>query len=370
MKLSKKIMTSAALVAATTLAISSAHASYLERVATLSNAAEGNELLIFTQTKSNGLVLLDSVSTGGFGTGAPLVSNQDALIVSDDGDFIYGVNTGSNSISVFKIGRKGVKLIQTIDSQGDRPISLTQTDDLLYVVNEGTDNIAGYKVKKDGKLEILENSVASLSGSGTAPAQISFSPDGDFLIVTEKLTNLIVTYPVLEDGRPGELVATTSALPVPFGFDFDRFGHVVVSEAAVPGGPDIGLGAGVSSYELEADGSLSVLTGGVLNSGRAACWVEFSKNGRVAYVTNTVSNSVSVYTTNRHGDLTLANDIAATLDAGFPSDIALSQNSRVVYVLSNAGGFINSFSVEDRTGLVSVSETAELPSSANGLVTF
>ncbi len=371
MKKSINVLLSAAMLLVSVLSVSAANAYYLPRIATLSNAAEGNELLVFTHIPGKGIVKLDSVATGGAGTGAPMISNQDGLIVSENGDFIYAINTGSDSLSVFKIGEKSVKLIQTVDAQGSQPISLAQYGDLVYVVNQGSDNIAGYKVRRNGKLLALPNSSAPLSGTGTAPAQISFTPDGKFLVVTEKLTDLIVTYPVLEDGRPGELVATESALPVPFGFDFDRFGHLVVSEATVGGGPDIGLGAGVSSYDVNEDGSLTVLTGGVVNSGRAACWVVFNKGGRVAYVTNTITNTLSIYRTNRRGDLRLINDIAATTEDNFPVDIALSENGRIVYTLTNGEGTIDAFFVKGRRAdLKEVADTDELPGSSNGLITF
>jgi 6-phosphogluconolactonase (cycloisomerase 2 family) len=370
MKKSIQVLLSAVMLVVSVLSVASANAYYIPRIATLSNAAEGNELLVFAHVPGKGIIKVDSVATGGFGTGAPLISNQDGLIVSEDGDFMYAVNTGSNEISVFEIGEKSVKLIQTIDSQGVEPISLTQYGDLVYVVNQGTDNIAGYKVRRNGKLRVLRNSTAPLSGVGTAPAQISFTPDGKFLVVTEKLTDLIVTYPVLRNGRPGDMVATESALPVPFGFDFDRFGHLVVSEATIGGGPDIGIGAGVSSYEINYDGSLTVLTGGVVNSGRAACWVVFNNGGRVAYVTNTVSNTVSVYRTNRRGDLTLVNDIAATTDDVFPTDIALSASGRILYTLTNGAGSIDAFFVKGRTNLKEIADTEEVPASSNGLVTF
>ncbi len=371
MKKSFTALVSSAVLVASAFSVTANASGYLPRIATLSNAAEGNELLVFTHKYGKGLVKLDSVATGGVGTGAPMISNQDGLIVSEDGDYLYAINTGSDSLSVFEIGAKSVELIQTVDAQGSQPISLAQYGDLLYVVNQGSDNIAGYTIDEDGTLDVLDNSIASLSGTGTAPAQISFTPDGEFLVVTEKLTDLIVTYPVLEDGRPGELVATESALPVPFGFDFDRFGHLVVSEATVPGGPNIGLGAGVSSYDVNEDGSLTVLTGGVENSGRAACWVVFNKGGRTAYVTNTITNTLSIYRTNRRGDLRLVNDIAATTEDNFPVDIALSANGRVVYTLTNGEGTIDAFFAKGpRANLKEVTDTDDVPASSNGLVTF
>ena len=42
-----------------------------------------------------------------------------------------------------------------------------------------------------GHLSSVAGSVRSLGGSGTGPAEIAFSPDGNFLVVTEKNTNKI-----------------------------------------------------------------------------------------------------------------------------------------------------------------------------------
>ena len=51
----------------------------------------------------------------------------------------------------------------------------------------------------------LENSSRPLSGTGTGPAEVSFSPDGRNLVVTEKATNLLDVFPVDSDGLPSQL---------------------------------------------------------------------------------------------------------------------------------------------------------------------
>ena len=64
------------------------------------------------------------------------------------------------------------------------------------------------------------------------PAQVSFSPGGEVLVVTEKGTNLIDTFRVDEDGLAGQVVTHPSAGVTPFGFAFTRNGTLIVSEAA------------------------------------------------------------------------------------------------------------------------------------------
>jgi 6-phosphogluconolactonase len=73
--------------------------------------------------------------------------------------FLFAVNAGSNQISVLKIKKNDLELVDVVSSGGVRPISLTLHDDLLYVLNEGgTPNIAGFDVGEDGTLTRLAGS--------------------------------------------------------------------------------------------------------------------------------------------------------------------------------------------------------------------
>ena len=77
---------------------------------------------------------------------------------------------------------------------------------------------------------------------------MSFDPRGGTLVVTEKATNLIDTYEV--DGETGLATGPNpqaSAGTTPFGFAFDRRGHLIVSEA-FGGAADQ---SAVSSYEVD-----------------------------------------------------------------------------------------------------------------------
>jgi 6-phosphogluconolactonase len=181
----------------------------------------------------------------------PLAS-QGALIISHGNRFLLAVNAGSNEISVLKIRKNELEIVDVVSSGGIRPISLTLHDDLLYVLNEGgTPNITGFDFDEDGTLTPLAGSTRPLIDGGAAdPAQIGFSHDGDLLVVTDKSGNRL----------------NTSNGMTPFGFAFNNAGTLVVSEAF--GGAANQSAA--SSYEAAEDGTLNVISGSVPNSQTAS----------------------------------------------------------------------------------------------------
>lgn len=338
------------------------------QVFTMTNAASGNEVLIFTHHPRQGLVGAGSVPTGGNGTGSGL-GNQGGVILSDHHRFLYVVNAGSDSVSVLRVHKGGLKLIDTADSGGSQPVSLTEHDNLLYVLNAGSDSIAGFTVGRNGTLRPLAGSIRSLSGAGTAPAQIGFTPWGDALVVTEKATNRITTFLLDENGQPGSAIVNLSAGPTPFGFDFDRYGHLLVSEAA-GGAPDA---SSLSSYQIREDGTLQVLASSVPTTETAACWVEMSRNGRYAFTTNAGSSSISAFRSGRDGSLTLttADGVAASTGAGSaPIDLALSDRGNYLFSLSAQDGTIAAFRLVGNRKLVPVPGATGLPTSVDGLAAY
>lgn len=338
------------------------------RVFTMTNAASGNAILIFAHHPQQGLIGLGSVSTGGNGTGTGL-GNQGGVILSKYNRWLYAVNAGSDSISVFHVRKGGLTLIDTVDSGGVQPVSLTQHGNLLYVLNAGSDSIAGFTINDDGMLSPLAGSVRNLSGNGTAPAQISFTPWGDALVVTEKATNLVTTFLVDEDGLPGLAVVNPSAGTTPFGFAFDRYGHLLISEAA-GGAPDA---SSLSSYEIQGDGTLMVLAASVPTTETAACWVEMSRNGRYAFTTNTGSSSISAFKSSRDGSLMLTTEdgvAASTGEGSAPIDLALSSRGNYLFALSAVNGTIAAFRLVGNRGLVPMPGATGLPETVNGLAAY
>jgi len=303
---------------------------------TLTNAASGNEVLVFSRSASGSLAFQGAYATGGLGSSAGLGS-QSAVLLTKNNQWLYAVNAGSDQISVFAVNPSGLALVDVVDSGGVRPISLTIYKDWLYVLNAGdSGNISGFSIGQDGSLSPLAGSTQPVSngGVGAAPglAQIAFSSDGSTLVVTEKTTSLIDTYEVL-DGLAGAPVTHASSGAVPFGFAFDHHGYAIVSEAS----------GAVSSYQINGSG-FSVISPSVATTQVAACWIAISKNGKFAYTTNAGSGSISSYQLGEDGSLTLLNPTAGITGAGSsPVDMAFSINGRYLYALGSASHAITIF---------------------------
>jgi 6-phosphogluconolactonase (cycloisomerase 2 family) len=334
-------------------------------VYTITNAASGNEVTVYKRAANGSLSFAATYATDGLGSGAGLGS-QGAVALSQNGRWLFAVNAGSNEVSVFAVRERGLALVDVVDSGGEMPISLTTHDGLLYVLNAGgSGNITGFRVRENGMLEPLDSSNQPLSNGGSGdspgPAQISFDPEGEFLVVTEKMTNLIDVYRVRRRIADPP-VTSLSAGETPFGFAFDRRGRLIVSEA-FGGAPEA---SAMSSYRLD-DKALKVISPSVGTTQTAACWVVVSKNGKYAYTTNTGSGSISSYRIERNGALTLLDPQAGLIGVdSSPIDMAISSNGRYLYALGSGSHTISIFRLNEDGSLEPRGEVS-VPEGAVGL---
>src|SRR5262249_57508589 len=153
--------------------------------------------------------------------------------------------------------------------------------------NAALATVSGFTLDKHG-LAPIAGSTRFLHAGATDAGQVRFSRDGKTLVVTGRSTNRIDTFRVGEDGTLSGLT-TFDVAPggTPFGFDFDKKGHLLVSLAGVGGS------SGAASYDIAQDGSLSTITAPIETGQRAACWLVTSKDGRYAFVPNAATSSVS-----------------------------------------------------------------------------
>jgi 6-phosphogluconolactonase len=328
------------------------------------NATGGNAIIVFDRAADGQLTPAGTYPTGGTGTGGGL-DNQASLILTQDHRRLYTVNAGSNDISGFEVAPTGLRPIgPPVPSQGDQPISLTVHGNLLYVLNDGgAANLAGFHIGVNGGLTPISGSARPLSAPVPDAAQIQFSPDGRFVVVTEKATSTITTYRVLSDGRLSSPRAHPSAGRTPFGFNFNQRGDLVVSEAD-------GIGTGTStasSYQLNGAGDLQLISGTVATTQAAACWIAISQNGKFAFTTNTGSGTISSLAIGARARLTLADAVAGVTGPGSaPQDASFSPGGRFLYVRNN-GGSVAAFRVEAEGGLTHLDDFGPLAAGANGI---
>lgn len=328
-------------------------------VYTQTNAAAGNALLVLERRADGTLTAPRAYPTGGAGTGAGL-GNQNGVALSRDGQRIAVVNAGSNQVSVFRVETDGLALAATVSSGGTLPVSATLHGDLLYVANEGSASITGFHLAADGTPSPIPGSTQPLS-AGVDVGQIQLSPDGATLVVTEKNTNLLRTFPVDGAGVAGPGTAHAASGTTPFGFDFGLRNTVIVSEA-FGGASDA---SAVSSYR--ADGaSLTTVSASVPTTETAACWIVASANGRYAWAANAGSRTITAFAIAPDGALAriAADGVSARTPLG-PTDLALSGGDRYLYAL-NGGSTITAYRVERDGGLTAIG-SVPVPAGANGL---
>lgn len=333
-------------------------------VYTETNVRGANAIVVFKRAADGTLTQAATVLTGGGGTSSALGS-QGAVIISSDGSRLFAVNAGTNQISSFSLSADGltVKLLDVQPSGGVTPVSLTMKGTSLYALNAmGIGNVTGFRVGADGTLAPIPNSTRRLSGPLVQPAEVRFNPAGTVLMVTERGTQRIDTYPIDGNGIPGARIVTRSPGLEPFGFAFDPAGHPVVSETF---GGLPGKGA-ASSYTLAGGGRLQVVSATVPNGQTATCWVSVTDDG-YAFMTNTGSGTVTSYRVGSSGSLSLLEAVAGNISpTSAPIDLDLDRASHL-FVLASGLGTIHGFAVGSAGGLSKINAAGSLPPSAGGL---
>ena len=233
----------------------------------MTNALGNNEIVVYRRANDGTLTLIQTVATGGGGSGVQLdptdsLGSQGGVVLNQTHTFLFVVNTESldedttpggaidigdcqeGTISSFRVAANGrLTLVDQVPSGGLFPASLAVNGDLLYVLNAGGPgrnpvcgtgpNITGFRVQPNGKLRRLANSTQPINPGPEpspvgflnceiggfpvvkfqcglnppafprSPAQVGFSPDGSRLVVTVKGTNTIYIFPLDKNGRPG-----------------------------------------------------------------------------------------------------------------------------------------------------------------------
>ncbi|HKU24637.1 MAG TPA: beta-propeller fold lactonase family protein [Candidatus Sulfotelmatobacter sp.] len=169
----------------------------------MTNAADKNEIVAYQRAADGTLYKADRFETGGRGSGGvtdPLES-QGSLSLSQDRSLLFAINAGSGTVSVFRVHDAYLSLRDEAPSGGSEPVAVTQRGNLVYVLNTGgSGSIVGFRLTRDGRLTEILNSTVFLTANVTGGASIAISPDGNFLVVTERLANNIDTFRIKPDG--------------------------------------------------------------------------------------------------------------------------------------------------------------------------
>jgi 6-phosphogluconolactonase (cycloisomerase 2 family) len=327
----------------------------------------GNQVLAYHTSGNGQLVGPGTYNTGGDGAIAagsavdPLAS-QGSLTLADNGQILLAVNAGSDTVSVFDVQGSGLWLSAVVPSGGQFPSSIAAHGNLVYVLNAGgAGSIQGFIVSDRG-LRAIPGSNRSLGLSNTtppffldAPGQVGFTPDGQkVIVVTKDSGSDIDVFPLGPFGVPSAPpVVTAAAAPIPFGFTFNSWGDLVVTEA---GASDL------TSYAVNRDGSLTMI--GTAGDGQGAlCWVT-GDNGYF-YGSNAGSANVSQFSENSSGAPQLVG-VAASTGSG-ATDSAASSDGRFLYVEEGGAGTVYEFQVGAGGSLTQIGELTGLAAPMEGI---
>lgn len=318
-------------------------------VFTMTNSPKGNEVLMFNRTANGSLVRVGTFSTGGLGTGTA-IANQGGIRISPSGRRLLVVNPGSNNFTVFKITNQGLTFDQRVPSGGQTPVSVAMRGNRVFVANAGgstgtVDNVVGFGFNDNGALTQIPGANSRLSGASTTPTQISISPDGSLLIVTEQGTNRISIFSINFDGSLNALNSQLFNGINPSGFAIGPGGRVVVAEL----GGNVPNGSTISSFAFNSLGSLQQITSSLATTQTAGGSMAFMNNGSVGFVGNGGSGTITGFRVSNDGSITLLNPTGISANVGTgtnPADLALSNNNAFLFSLNSGTNTISTFRVD------------------------
>lgn len=353
----------------------------------MTNSPTGNSIAVLKRDHAGALSISGTYLTGGIGPGAGIapatfdpLAASDSVAMTEDQRVVLAVNAASNQLSAMTVVGDGLRLASIVSSGGHYPVSIAQRGSLVYVLNaSGESNVTGFRMGPFGHLVAIPNSTRSLNhitpivsgqaDGGRSPSGVKFSPDGKWLAVSIKNIDgfgQIQIFRVLPNGRLSATSTVTPSLdPRPFAISFDLAGHLQVVEAN---------NAAVSTYEIQGDGNLKVISASVTNHQRVTCWV--ATTPRWTFVTSSPAHTLSSYRNDvETGGLTLSNETGIIYDTGltpaganpFPADIKASLDNRYLSVISGGGGVVESFKIDQETGGVTRINAVQVSEPFTGL---
>jgi 6-phosphogluconolactonase (cycloisomerase 2 family) len=282
-------------------------------------AAGENAVLAFRRNPATGA--LKELSSGPFLTGGTGFLNSKGLlgpddsdrevIASPDGQFLFAVNQGSDSIAVFRIHHDGsLDLVDghAFSSGGVQPVSLALSGNRLYVANRGDEiqgstgtvapNYTGFYVGDDGSLSAIPNSTATLP-VGLSPSQVLVSNDNQFLfgdnftpppLLNVSQSNTIDPFKIGAGGSlspaAGGPVGAPVSPPLILGLDQSPTRRIVY--AGLTGIASLGV------FTYDSNGALTFVKS-VPTQGGATCWVTVNADGTRLYLGDSATDSVGVF---------------------------------------------------------------------------
>ena len=328
----------------------------------MTNDAAKNEVLTYQRLFDGRLTLKERFATGGRGSGGttdPLQS-QGSLILSQDHNQLFAINSGSGTLSSFRLVGGLPILVDQEPTGGSEPVAAAEHNGTIYVLNAGGNGaIVAFRADNFGHLRQVRDSTTHLTATHSGGSSISVSPDGKTVVVIEKVPNNIDTFPVHGDGTLGAVVINHSVTPGVFAALFTPTGKLIVSENQ-PGGTDV---SSISSYTINANGSITAISQSLPTLGDGNCWNAITPDGKFVYADNSGTNTVAGFSVAANGTLApIAGTIVGNNPAGTTNlDLTASTDGKFLYTMNSSAGSVSIYRINPDGTLVGLGEIDGLP---------
>lgn len=315
-------------------------------------------------------------STGGLAaiSGSPFaeVPAPSSIAVSSNGFFAYIANSQTNKVTAFRIGTNGALLLGASTPDAPNPASVgttpralavSQDSRFLYVVNGGSDTVTVFSIGTAGVLTPVPPSTGNpnpVSAGGLSPVALAMSSIGRFLYVANSTSNTITAFEVESSGLltqvpqagPGTNPVSTNVTG-PTALAMSSNGQFLYVTN--------GTSNTVTAFRVATSGLLTLIPpvgpapNPVSTGGTTPIGIAIEPNGTHLYIANR-GGTVSAFTVGSNGLLTLvlasgaAQNPTPTLVAGStPVALTISQDGQFLYV-ANSGGTISAYTVASGSG--------------------
>jgi len=297
------------------------------------NAFVSNTVSAFS-VASNGLLTEIAGSpfpTGGTGNGANgfIASNR----ITACGNFLYASNSFSGDVSGFSINPTTGNLTPIPGSPfaaGGMTffgISLAATAkcDFLFAANGDASQIFAFQIGSNGVLTLVQGSPFSVPSQ---PDGVSISPDGKFL--STSLTNLgsgqVAMFSISVTGAltpvPGSPFAISPAAQTPAGIEINCASNLLfVAE----------LSSTVDVFNITSNGAISLISGSPFSSPSGNLVPALSPNGQFLFTSN-LSAGVNSFLVASDGAVTAVTGSPFSAGLGLSSGVAVNKAGTLLYV--------------------------------------
>jgi len=323
--------------------------------ASLPGGAGGGEIVAYREDPNAGV--LTQLAGSPIAAGAAVES----LAVHPSGKYLYAANSGSNNISQYTISSTGALTeVGSRANAGNSPTLLVidKAGAFLYAANSGSEDISVYSIDSGtGLLSPVSQTSGTTAPTGLQALNMALTPSGNSLYVTgQGQFGYVEEFPI----SSGVLGAPVTGSPFvtgngPNGLAIDTSGSFLYTANTIDGT--------ISEFTVNADGSLSLIqTLGESYSSPTGLLIDNS--GKYLYVANRGSTNVAAYSVGSDGGLTLLTNSPFATGTS-PTILATDSSGKFFFVgtQSSQSSQIQSFTLDPGSG--TLTSVATYPIGAN-----